>query len=79
MERLKLGPLPFLWGTRMNWVFIAKLVFEIVKWIMERKKGERHALFARLDEAQRCVQEDADCTKLEALHTELKERREQRR
>lgn len=56
----------------MEWLALAQLIFEIIQFILARRKGERHGLLARLHDAQKCAAESGDCSKLTALRDELK-------
>jgi hypothetical protein len=56
----------------MPWALIAEVVMEIIKLILERRKGERHSLLERLHDAQKCAVEGGDCSGLVALRDELK-------
>ena len=59
----------------MPWALIAEIVFEIIKLILERRKGERHALMAELAEAQNCAHDCGDTGPLMRLRERLKEGR----
>lgn len=55
----------------MPWALIVQLILAIIKFILERRAGERPMLFEELHDAVECAH-GGDCSKLEHMHERLK-------